>query len=238
MRIAILAVLVVLSTPAFADRASEDGLLARARSTYLNDPAMEKNALAASQGRATRNGEALLLRLAGSKPLRLASNTPPCADTIDLPVDACLQYSLVADLPSRHAYLVAKSGYEGCADLLLIDDRSGRRTNFADVPVFSPDGERLLIQNECEADGSASNNHLEIWRRQSDRWVLEWAYTDEQAYAADPALKSIFRSHVLSWQGDRIALTFSDSDLARHWSGTLTRRDGHWVLQAGKLASP
>lgn len=238
MRLASFAVVLLLTAPACADRASEDALLAKARSTYLNDPAMEKAAIAASPKRATRTGATLRLERIG-RPLTLTDTRAACDD--DSPrfdAGTCARYDLVADLRTRHAYLVVKGGYEGCGDLLLIDDRSGRQTLFADVPTFSPDGERLLIQNECEAEGSASDNHLEIWRRQADGWVLEWAYTDEAAYAADPDLKRIFHSTVVAWQGDRIVLAFSDSDAGRHWTGSLTRIEGRWVLKAGKLQSP
>lgn len=238
----IMAILLLLTAPAFADRASEDALLAKARSTYLNDPAMEKNALAASQGRASRQGEVLTLTRATGKPVTLRNHLKPCDGISEEPVGDCLRFNLVADLPSRHAYVVAKAGYEGCAELLLVDDRKGRQTTFADVPVFSPDDERLLIQNECEMDGSVSENHFEIWKRAGDGWALEWFYTTEQAMAADKTLKTMFSSNVVSWRGNRIDLTLSapayGQSEARHWTGTLTRIHGRWVLKAGKLHSP
>lgn len=214
-------------------------MLAKARRDYLNNPAMEKEALAASNGRATRRGATLLLQRAGHKPVQRSDNKPACDDEGSrFDAAQCTRFTLVADLPARNAYLVARSGYEGCADLLLIDDRSGRETVFADVPVFSPDGQRLLIQNECEADGSASDNHLEIWRRQNGGWVLEWRYTDAEAYAADPTLKRLFRSNVVAWQGDHIVLTFINTETAQHWTGTLDRQSGRWILAAGPLHSP
>ena len=214
-------------------------MLAKARSDSLNNPAMEKAALAASHGRATRRGATLLLQRAGHQPKHRTDNRPACSDLgPQFDASECTRYTLVADLPTRGTYLVARTGYEGCADLLLIDDHSGHESVFAEVPVFSPDGRRLLIQNECEADGSASENHLEIWRRQNDGWVLEWRYTDAEAYAADPTLKNVFHSNVVAWQEGRIALSFTDADSARRWSGTLERQNGQWVLKAEALHSP
>lgn len=236
---AMAAIWLLLASPVLADRTSEDAALAAARREYLNRPGMEADALAAAHGRAVRKGDGLSLNLANRPTVTLADNGAACAD--DNAVD-CVRFTLVADLPSRHAYLVAKSYYEGCADLLLIDDRSGRQSTLADVPVFSPDGERLLIQNECEADGSASDNHLEIWRRQRDGWILEWAYTDQQAYAADKSLQNVFLSNVVSWQNDRITMTFIDRAYGevpeRRWLGALSRIHGRWVLKAGMLHSP
>jgi hypothetical protein len=233
----------LFAVPASANRASEDAALARARTGYLNSRSMEADAIAVARGRVIRSHAVLTLALAERKPLRLINTKRACSDS-DPQFDAsgCTRYELVAALPTRRAYLVAKGGYEGCADLLLIDDRSGRQSALAEVPVFSPDGERLLIQNECEADRSASDNHLEIWRRQRDGWVLEWAYTDQQAYAADKSLQNIFLSNVVSWQDDRITMTFIDRTHdkvpERRWPGTLSRVHGRWVLNAGMLRSP
>lgn len=238
----IIAVLLLLTAPAFADRTSEDALLTQARTNTIRAPAVEKAALAAAAGRVDRNGDVLTLHFLNHTTLRLRDHRKACEDTDPkMPIDDCLIYQLSADLPSRHAIVVTKNLYEGCGEALVFDDRTGRQTRFADVPVFSPDGKRLLIQNDCEADGSASDNHLEIWKRTGSGWVLEWAYTDREAYAADKALTNVFHSTVASWQGDRIAMTFSAAALAQtneRWSGTLTRIDGRWVLKAGKLHSP
>jgi hypothetical protein len=239
----IIAFLLLLTAPAFADGASEDALLARARANTVRAPVVEKAALAAAAGRAERSGDMLMLHVLNHTTLLLEDNRKACDGTDPkLPVDACLIYQLSADLTSRHAIVVTKNFYEGCGEALVFDDHHGRPTTFADVPVFSPDGQRLLIQNECEADEPASGNHLEIWKRAGEGWMLEWAYTDREAYAADNTLKNVFRSSVNSWRGDRIALTFSVPAFAqaneRHWTGTLTRVKGRWVLQAGALHSP
>jgi hypothetical protein len=235
----VIAILLLLTAPAFADRASEDALLTKARGNTVRAPAIEKAALAAAAGRVERNGDVLTLHFLNRTTQRLTDHRKACEDTDPKqPIDDCLIYQLSADLPSRHAIVVTKNLYEGCGEALVFDDRSGRSTKFADVPVFSPDGQRLLIQNDCEADGSASDNHLEIWKRAGDGWVLEWAYTDQQAFAADKALKNVFHSEVLAWSGDEITMRFIDRGDERHWTGTLTRIKGRWVLKAGKLHSP
>jgi len=174
----------------------------------------------------------LTLSLTHGSPVVLTGNSAACNDG----PGNCLRFELAADLPTRHAYLVAKSGYEGCADLLLIDDRSGRQTTFGAAPVFSPDSQRLLIQNECEADDH--DNHFEIWRRRGDGWALEWAYTDKQAYAADPILEGPYHTEVTAWVGSRVTLAFStregSRDHGRAWTGTLEHDSEGWKL----LASP
>lgn len=242
LRTAVLAVLaVLLSAPsALADAKSEDAAIAAARRHHLNQRGMETEALKAAAGKAARQGERLILTLAGAgKPQIFADNRKACSD--DNAAD-CARYRLVAALPSRHAFLVSKSVYEGCADLILVDDRSGRRTTLSEVPVFSPDGERLLVQNDCEMGGGADEHHLEIWKRAGDGWKLEWSYTDDQAMAAEPKLMNLFHSQVASWDGDRITLRFTAtidgfaSD--QHWTGTLTRTPKGWRLEAGRFHTP
>jgi hypothetical protein len=232
MKIAIAAIsLMVLAAPAIAGRAEEDAALAAANRDHENRPGMEFDALAASHGRAARHGEVLTLALTRGAPVVLTSNRAACADD---DVANCERFTLVADLKSRHTYLVAKSGYEGCADQLLIDDRSGRQTVFGAIPVFSPDGHRLLVQNECEADDH--DNHFEIWRRRGDGWALEWAYTDKQAYAADPTLEGPYHTDVTAWVRSHITLAFSTPEGSRHparaWTGTLAHDRGGWQLHA------
>jgi hypothetical protein len=67
---------------------------------------------------------------------------------------------------------------------------------------------------------------------------LEWAYTDKQAYAADPILEGPYHTEVTAWVGSRVTLAFStregSRDHGRAWTGTLEHDSEGWKL----LASP
>jgi hypothetical protein len=192
----------------------------------------EAVALPAAQGRAVRKGDDLIFALAGGKTKTLHNDIAGCAHG-----DAhCDGYRLVADLPARHFYLVNEYFHEG-GDYWLIDDRSGRFIRIDNVPQFSPNGRRFLVEDDDVA--GYHQNDLEIWRREGDGAVLEWGAALTEA---DTGVSHQFgppHSMLLSWQGDRITLHFitmlnggpdPNRIVVMQWNGTLTRGADGWHL--------
>ena len=117
---------------------------------------------------------------------------------------------------------------------------TGRRTEIDAVSRFSPDGKRFLVQNDNVA--TDHENNLEIWRRERDGAIIEWAHPYKQVYVEAPVLQNIYHTEVMGWRGDRITLAFSSGKWfdtkkksvipARHWLGYLTREASGWHLEA------
>jgi hypothetical protein len=184
----------------------------------------EGQALGLSGGRAKRMGDALSLKLANGKSLKLSSQPKNCE--LDN-VDHCVIYRFVADLPTRHAYLVDEGYYEG-GDILLIDDRTGRRTVLPGIPIFGPTSQELISIDNCVAYGG--DYDLQVWKRAGDHFVVEWRHVTEP-------LTDEVDEEVVSWSDpDRIALRFkstgSTGGPSYQWSGALVRKQGAWRLEA------
>jgi hypothetical protein len=218
---------------AWASRQTED---ARLRAELTRPPPRgnpEPGALAESNGRARRRGNVLILRTDRAGEIRLRSNDKACMDDDE---GRCVWYRLVADLPSRHAYLVEQGLYED-GNTLLIDDQTGRRTILPGAPLFSPDSQELIsaachIQSVCDHD-------LEIWKRQGDHFVFEWGH--------DPFdLQELASIDTERWdEPDRVTVDFSTLGYfppPGHWQAVITREGGRWRLDAKipphLLASP
>jgi len=119
--------------------------------------------------------------------------------------------------------------YEGSA-YFLIDAVTGRETPLSGMPAFSPDGRRFLVA-PFDLETDTGPNHLEIWRRDGDSAVLEWAHTFQQAHDEDPDLPEAYQTQLLSWQGGRLNLQFISID-GRKWRGSLTDTGNGWHLEA------
>ena len=178
--------------------------------------------------RAERSGNTLTLFPSAAAPIGL-SGDPKICEAGDVP--HCALYVLEADHPKSHTWVVEQFFYEG-STFLLIDDRSGRRTQLNGMPTFSPDGTRFLVAPFSDENDVGPNN-LEIWRREGDGAVLEWAHPASAVLAEDPQLPSPYMVTVRRWQGDRIDLILSTESLAGHqWDGTLTHDINGWHLSA------
>ena len=180
-------------------------------------------------GRAIPDRGGLSLVLASGQHLRMIDNTRGCPID-DHPLDDghCYRYSLVADLPKQHAFIVSESYAQG-QSLLLIDDRTGRQTGIDGMPVFSADGSRFFV-NDDETLGAHDTN-FEIWRRDGDGAVLEWAHLVKPVHAEDPPQPKAYHTEVVDWSSaDVISLAFSGAH--SDWNGQLTRGAKGWTLTA------
>ena len=180
-------------------------------------------------GRAVPDGAGLTLVLVSGRHLRMTNDTRGCPqDEHGLDDGHCYRYGLVQDLPDQHAFIVREAYYEGDS-LLLIDDRTGRQTALDGMPVFSPDGTRFFVNDDDEANDH--DNNLEVWRRDGDVAVLEWAHPVKQVQVEAPALKEVYHAEVADWSpGNVITLDFSGE--RRDWSGHLTQGPKGWALTA------
>jgi hypothetical protein len=199
----------------------EDALLKAAfDAPYGYDLEKPRELLALAPRRARRMGNDLILTLSGAPPMVLHDDIEGC----DTGARHCDGYWLVADLPSRHFYLM-REYYRDSGDYFLVDDRTGHRTDIGFVPIFSPDGRRFLVVDDDHA------NTLEIWRRERDSAVPEWSHRAEEMAPPASGYPGPYRTN-LDWQGDSIALAFSSENPDRSWTGSLTRDAHGWRLTA------
>jgi len=212
------------------DRSQEDAWLSKAYEKYSNYDT-EADVLPFTRGRVERNGDILTLILADGGNVKLGSNRNGCEGDDEHPSEECELFQLVADLPSRHFYLVVTAYYEG-ADYFLIDDRTGRKTRIGAVPIFSPDGKHFLVQDDNVAWDH--ENNLEIWRRENDGATLEWANSIQQAQV-ETSDSMLYHTSVTKWDGNQISLSFSNNVGDRSettWTGNITKAPTGWRLCA------
>jgi hypothetical protein len=211
----------LLPGAAWASRQTED---ARLR-IELRPPTSERGnpepaAVAESGGRARRQGNVLILKISGRVPLRLRSESGRCVDD-----DSCIEYRLVADLPSRHAYLVDTRYPEGGGSI-LIDDRTGWRTILPGTPLFSPDSQELIaVDNGCLVNGCAHD--IEIWKRSGDHFVFEWG-------RAPDSIKEYPAINLDRWDHpNSVTASYSTRGFyppAARWEAVMIRENGRWRM--------
>jgi hypothetical protein len=190
--------------------------------------ATEHTIIAAAQGRAERHDDVLILHPAHAAPLIFSDRRDGCEAG---PLDACVGFALMADVPAAHALVVEKFLYEG-RNFLLIDTGSGKQTELNGLPAFSPDGSKFLVAPFDDENDPGPDN-LEIWQRQGDGAVLVWLHRFDHMEAEDPALPAAYMSRVLHWMPNRIILDLTiEGPKAPHWTGTLTLVKGDWHLEA------
>jgi hypothetical protein len=180
-----------------------------------------------TQGRAERQGGDLVLVPVHGERQVFTDNKQAC-DADD--AHHCTGFALMGDFPKSNAWVVQQFYYEG-GDFLLVDDRSGRQIRLNGTPFFSSDGGRFLIA-PYDDENDVGPNNLEIWRRDGDGAVLEWAHPVKAAYQEDPSLKELYEARVMRWDKDQITLAFSEPGTQRHWSGMLMHDKDGWHLSA------
>jgi len=104
----------------------------------------------------------------------------------------------------------------------MIDDRSGTRTDFTELPRFSADGTLLLvISNDEESDAGL----IQLWSREGDTAKKLWEVPD--TVEAEQA-------EFVAWNDDGIQLDLSfpqgDDKPERHRPATLARGKSGWEL--------
>jgi len=190
--------------------------------------AAEPPLILAAKDLAERKGDDLLLKPSGAPPITFTDHKAAC-DNGD--ADHCDGFAFMGAFAKPRAMVVQQFFYEG-SNFIFVDEASGKRIRLAAMPVFSPDGQRFLVA-PYDLENDIGPNNLEIWRRDGDGAVLEWAHTLAQTHSEDPSLPLPYQVKVRSWSGDRIALSlFTDVPEKRQWRGTLVREGGNWKLSA------
>ena len=196
----------------------------------------EAGLIAASHGRAGRRGDDLTLHFANGLSRTFRNNDRGCADGGP---DACDAFILIGDLPAFHWFVLFEALYEG-GRFHLFDDRDGLPTEIPYWPTFSPDGTRLLIQND-DVSGFFEGDRLEIWRRDGYGMKREWIANPDETDTG-VVTDSFQHTKLLAWTKDQIALEFRvDEGLntktgqrtpEQHWTGTIKLGPGGWILNA------
>jgi hypothetical protein len=212
---------------AHAERQVEDAQLSAAFSVEdetSKTVALEPGVVAASHGRAKRDGANLILKIAHGPSLTLTDDNSGC-EPPKFDYGKCFRFTLIADLPSRHAYIVADSYYEG-GKAELIDDRTGTRTLFSQIPRFSPDGSLLLIFSNSDAgDGGL----IQLWRREGGRIAKEWEISQDEAKRV-----GYYETALIGWPQDGVQLDLTNPEMngkpETHHPATLARSKSGWAL--------
>lgn len=171
----------------------DKALLAAAQQAAFNNDfkrlqALEPRALAAADADAEREGDRLVIHLRSGAQKDYV-NSPECG--VPSEETKCQLYVLIAHAHWCRAFVVARLQYES-SEYLLIDDDSGIETALPRFPDFSPSGERLL--ERISADGRVGFA-VQIWRREGDRFVLEWS--------ASPHADGVYTSYdLVRWRSE------------------------------------
>jgi hypothetical protein len=214
--------------PVLANRWAENAQLEAAIAAQYDTKeltALEPGIIKGSYGRAARDGSALTLRISHGRPLILTDDQSGCgtgADQVD--ESKCFEFTLAADLPSRHAFIVCEGHYEG-SNVLLIDDRTGQLEILSTIPRFSADNTRLLVISN---DESRDAGLIEIWRRDGAPVTPEWALTTEAASIGH------YLTEFIRWDRAGIQLDLTNpatgKEPEQHHPALLVRHKSGWRL--------
>jgi hypothetical protein len=223
LKVVLVLVAMAAAQPAHADRKAEDAELDAAFAAEYESQkmiALEPAVIAASGGRAKREGATLTLNMSQGPAVALTNDEagcePPNADR-----EKCYDYTLLADLPTRHAFFVAQSYDEG-GRVVMFDDRTGKRSDFTELPRFSPDDALLLvISNDEESDAGL----IQLWSRDGDTVKKLWEVPD--TVGAEQV-------DFVSWTDDgiRLDLSFAQGDDKEviHRKAILANGKSGWAL--------
>ncbi len=175
--------------------------------------------------RVQRRGQNLNLQVLDAANITLANNTacPPEGRS----EDNCVQYYFLADLPTRHAFLVARN-VDSVVDFLLIDDRSGRRVTLRGIPRYSDVSQVFIVMN---CGGPARGNALELYRRDDYDYTSIYALPAAELNQLMPGASC----RLVSWNNSTLAIDFwmGDERASPHTHAELRGdTDGSWTLSA------
>lgn len=132
--------------------------------SFLDFAAEERNRLTKAGARVQRTGRALRLRPTAAPEVRLVNN--PAED------ERNVAYEYLATLPTIHQWLVSVHLYEG-GYYMLVDQRSGRRTQLMAPPVIAPDGRHFVCGNS-DVLARFEPSGLQLWSLDDKAPRLLW----------------------------------------------------------------
>jgi hypothetical protein len=192
-------------------------------------------AAACAGGGATPPRGEIRLALGNGKSLTFRNDDAGC----DWGYAHCIRYTLQPSPPGCRCYAVWEAHYEGGFNY-LIDAGTGRRTDLPFEPIFSADGRQILFLN-TDATGDFPGDTIEIWRRQDDAAVREWAFTPREKDLGTADM--VMMMSLLRWDRDEIRLHLATTDYmdgkrqlhpAAAWDGRLRRDAQGWHAELRK----
>lgn len=140
-----------------------------ARPTDNPNPSATRDAPLPADGRVQRQGEQLRLRPAQGPAVLLT----PQPSSEDGPQGVDIAYYYWGSLPAAHQWVVDVVMDDG-SSVLLVDQRTGRRTTLLGQPSVSPDGRHLLSMSEDVISGGTPTN-LSLYRCDGPAPQLVWS---------------------------------------------------------------
>lgn len=211
--IAIGALLVIANAvQARADGAQEDTQL-NAAVAVENDKgdfhALEKLVLRTTRGRAIREHGRLTLFLGDGDEVTFEDQECRVAQNIAW---VCVGNYLLADLPGHRAFVVLAG-----PDLLIVDDRTGRKTILPAVPQFGPDGREFITL------ANRTSYSMAIWQWRDGGAQAVWHH----GLDLDPIYHE---TALVRWaDSDAIQLDLWCAS-GPHWPATILRGSDRWRL--------
>lgn len=129
--------------------------------------ALEREGIRAANGRVTRVGDELRIRLRDGRMLVLKDDTA-AGPTYTLP-----RYA--GHLQAIRSHVVHVLPYEGSGNYRIIDDSTGDSTIVWGMPVLSPDGARFALTSMASEDGS-DIGLIEVWKFAGRKPENEFSY--------------------------------------------------------------
>jgi hypothetical protein len=180
-----------------------------AREAWDEIEKLESSIIAASKGRAERQETRLILRFGDRTHQELVSNPyPQCENDRRGAYESCISYYLIADIPAQNLFLIRVALYEG-EGFYIVDQRNGQMKGLSAFPEFSPDWTRFVAISNFD-NISVNETEIEIWRREKDGFVMEWA----RNLSADPLDAAILREYrelqvePLGWASGKFQMNF------------------------------
>jgi hypothetical protein len=128
--------------------------------------------------RVKRSGAQLVLKLGDGQSLTIQDEQPVEGEV------GAIKYNFRDYLTKIGYFLLHRQLYEG-ADYLLIHERRGSRQELQQVPVISPDLQRLVTASDG-VSGGYSPNAVQIWRLTENKMELEYTLEPKGWGPSDP----------------------------------------------------
>jgi hypothetical protein len=137
----------------------------------------ELSALKSADGKVSRTGFQLRIRLPAGKTVVLRDDT-----TAGMPF---IQHRYTAYLKRIRSHLIELRRYEG-GSYLLVDDSTGIKTSIHGVPVISPDTKRFVSMS-FDMGAGYDPNLIEIWNVEARKPRREFSFESESWGPSDAA---------------------------------------------------
>jgi hypothetical protein len=185
---------------------------------HLAEPDTAELAAARADGKASRAGSELRIKLLNGKTATFLDDTTAGLKT-SLP-----RYA--GYLKSIHSHVIHILQYEGSGAYLVVDDSTGDSTIVFGKPVASPDGKRFVLTSMAGAGAGYDASMIEVWRMVGRKPEKEFSYDTEQS--PWEASDAVWRDSTTIDFDKNTFVSFDKPD--RKAPGRLTRTGTIWVI--------